>query len=310
MSVKRTLAFVLVGVLLALIGSHSAFTQMGGGDLFDLYSGGKDEFDVATVSIPPQLAGREPAEQRRARWAAFLQKKGVSDGKMTRDLVRQFANEVRRRQRARQKQRKGNGGSFAAGPLGPPLGAPAGRSPAPGGSDRIFDLYSGGKDEFDVATVAIPPQFTRGESAEQKRARWAAFLQKKGVSDGKMTRDLFRQFADEVRQKAGRGGRPPGATPPPAPGTDQERRPLVYRRGKLPKELPPWFAQLDRDGDSQVGLYEWMAAGRAVNEFLAMDLNGDGFLTAEEVLRFLKAHKGGGPGDGKARSPSVEGKAR
>src|SRR5262249_13895572 len=36
-----------------------------------------------------------------------------------------------------------------------------------------------------------------------------------------------------------------------------DRRPVIHRAGKLPKDLPPWFAQLDTDNDAQVGLYEW-----------------------------------------------------
>lgn len=68
-------------------------------------------------------------------------------------------------------------------------------------------------------------------------------------------------------------------------------RPTVYRAGKLPKELPAWFAQLDTDVDGQVGLYEWVRGGRAITEFREMDLNDDGFLTCEEVLRFEKNKK-------------------
>jgi EF hand len=64
---------------------------------------------------------------------------------------------------------------------------------------------------------------------------------------------------------------------------------VVYRPGRLPDGLPPWFKELDTDGDGQVGLYEWKAAGRDAGEFLEIDLNQDGFLTAEEVLRAKKA---------------------
>ena len=94
------------------------------------------------------------------------------------------------------------------------------------------------------------------------------------------------------------GGGAPGAAPSDgAPGSDpvleppppeEEKRPVVYRAGKLPKELPPWFAQMDEDKDGQVGLYEWKKAGRPVSEFQAMDLNGDGFITVEEALRYVK----------------------
>src|SRR5205823_5357197 len=62
-----------------------------------------------------------------------------------------------------------------------------------------------------------------------------------------------------------------------------EDRPVVYRAGRLPKELPPWFAQFDLNRDGQVSLFEWLRAGRPAREFQAMDRNDDGLLTAEEV---------------------------
>jgi hypothetical protein len=52
----------------------------------------------------------------------------------------------------------------------------------------------------------------------------------------------------------------------------------------LPANLPPWFREYDRDGDGQIGLYEWKAAGQPITRFLALDLNGDGFLTPDEVM--------------------------
>jgi lysophospholipase L1-like esterase/Ca2+-binding EF-hand superfamily protein len=47
--------------------------------------------------------------------------------------------------------------------------------------------------------------------------------------------------------------------------------------------LPTWLSELDTDGDGQVALYEWRAAGRSLEEFQRLDLNGDGFLTPREV---------------------------
>src|SRR5262249_54525953 len=55
------------------------------------------------------------------------------------------------------------------------------------------------------------------------------------------------------------------AIPPnliPSAPIEEERKPVVYRTGKLPKELPAWFSQLDTDHDGQIGLYEWRAAGK------------------------------------------------
>jgi Ca2+-binding EF-hand superfamily protein len=55
------------------------------------------------------------------------------------------------------------------------------------------------------------------------------------------------------------------------------------------KGLPRWFQALDRDGDGQVSLHEWRTAGRSLDEFDRYDLNGDGMITAEEILRCLKS---------------------
>lgn len=49
---------------------------------------------------------------------------------------------------------------------------------------------------------------------------------------------------------------------------------------------PEWLKKLDTDGDGQVGLYEWRASNRPIEEFLAMDLDGDGLLPPSEYLRY------------------------
>jgi Ca2+-binding EF-hand superfamily protein len=72
----------------------------------------------------------------------------------------------------------------------------------------------------------------------------------------------------------------------PAPAVDDKRKTGVYRSDNLPKELPPWFKQLDTDHDMQIGLYEWKAGGRSIEEFMRIDRNNDGFLTVDEVLRW------------------------
>lgn len=72
-----------------------------------------------------------------------------------------------------------------------------------------------------------------------------------------------------------------------------DKKPTVYRAGKLPKELmaggmAAWFSQLDTDNDGQVGYYEWRKSGKSYDEFALLDRNGDGLLTPEEVMWYLK----------------------
>ncbi len=52
--------------------------------------------------------------------------------------------------------------------------------------------------------------------------------------------------------------------------------------------LPKWFTTLDTDKDKQISLAEWRKGGRAIELFQEMDLDGDGLLTVEEYLRWVK----------------------
>src|SRR5207248_7408241 len=74
---------------------------------------------------------------------------------------------------------------------------------------------------------------------------------------------------------------------------DWEKRPVVYRAGKLPKDLPKWFVELDQDGDGQISLAEWRRAGKSLEEFAKYDRNEDGLLTPAEVLRYEALAKSG-----------------
>jgi Ca2+-binding EF-hand superfamily protein len=93
----------------------------------------------------------------------------------------------------------------------------------------------------------------------------------------------------------------------PASTEEEDKKPVVYRAGKLPKELPGWFQQLDTDGDGQIGVYEWKASGRPMSEFEAMDRNGDGFLTVEEVLYYQSKNKGNAVAAAPGASPGSGG---
>jgi len=71
---------------------------------------------------------------------------------------------------------------------------------------------------------------------------------------------------------------------------DEEVLPTVYHAGgNLPKGLPEWFGQYDTDKDGQVSLYEWRIGKKSAEldaDFEKMDRNGDGFLTAEEIVYY------------------------
>jgi hypothetical protein len=67
-----------------------------------------------------------------------------------------------------------------------------------------------------------------------------------------------------------------------------DRKPVVFRAGgTMPAGLPPWFKDLDTDGDGQVALYEWRRAGKNLDEFKNWDLNDDGLITPEEAIKCL-----------------------
>jgi len=70
--------------------------------------------------------------------------------------------------------------------------------------------------------------------------------------------------------------------------SELDERPEVYTGTKLPAGLPPWFSEVDTDKDGQIGLYEWIAAKKSMEEFKAIDRNGDSFLTPDEVLYHLQ----------------------
>jgi Ca2+-binding EF-hand superfamily protein len=75
------------------------------------------------------------------------------------------------------------------------------------------------------------------------------------------------------------------------------KKATVYRAGNLPKDIPDWFTRYDTDGDGQIGLYEWKATGESMDTFRQIDRNNDGFLTIDEVMRWMaeKKKNGGTP---------------
>jgi hypothetical protein len=73
--------------------------------------------------------------------------------------------------------------------------------------------------------------------------------------------------------------------PPPWAGLVGKKPKPERRASILPANVPAWFKEYDTDGDGQVSLSEWKAKGHSIEDFKRADLNGDGFITAKELLR-------------------------
>ncbi len=78
------------------------------------------------------------------------------------------------------------------------------------------------------------------------------------------------------------------------------RRSFAMSSRQLPAGIPAWFTAKDLDGDQQVSMAEYAQVWTAerVDEFLAFDLNQDGYITAIECLAGIRNG---------ARSPSTGG---
>jgi hypothetical protein len=154
-------------------------------------------------------------------------------------------------------------------------------------------------DQFDQNGDGVLNSDEMPEALRAERDKWDA--------DGNGLIDLaeFRAFLRAGGRQLLADRPAPADRGPPAPAAPDADpgRPVVYRSGNLPRELPGWFREVDADGDAQVGLYEWRAAGRPVDEFLKMDLNGDGFLTVDEVLRYQRQAGGAAAASGNVGRP-------
>jgi Ca2+-binding EF-hand superfamily protein len=102
--------------------------------------------------------------------------------------------------------------------------------------------------------------------------------------NGRISKEEYREYfrrrvtvkADVLATaKSGENGRNDGKSG--KPGT-----------GKTGNDLPDWFTALDIDKDGQISLFEWRKGDKPTALFQEMDLNGDGLLTKDEYVRYVR----------------------
>jgi Ca2+-binding EF-hand superfamily protein len=307
---------LLVGLVLLLETTPQGFAQKGGrfggrpgggfkfdpGVFFDRMSNGESFVLIAKMRDPAQ------AEE-------FAKKEGITNGKFTRE---QFAKYMEQRMQSWQK--RGPGGR----------GGPGGGQPGRGGFDFSSRLFKQYDTNGDGSLNATEIQAMSSENQEFKD-NWRKYDADK---NGLINQDEFNGYlasrlrAAREQKDGGKKDDKKDADNKTAEKKDDkkdadkkpEERPsitrieidevenntvVVYRSGKLPKELPEWFTQLDLNNDGQVSLMEWLKANKAVSEFTKMDRNDDGLLTAEEVLYFNQRQNGGDSANGKTQTVSA-----
>jgi Ca2+-binding EF-hand superfamily protein len=229
--------------------------------LFNMMSNGKDVVSRADIT--------NPGFQRM--FDRFAEQAGVTNGQLTRE---QFAAAMQ----ARMGQRGQGGPGAGGGAQATPPGTDANNANSwVERSFRRLDQNGDGLLNYD--------EMAGDETLRAERDKWDA------NKDGFIDLTEYRAYAEaRAQQRQAERGQTlegvPMVVEEATPAEEEEKKPVVYRAGKLPKELPGWFAQLDTDNDGQIGLYEWRAGGRSIEDFQQIDRNGDGFLTIEEVLRY------------------------
>lgn len=293
----------IAGVLFALVAvailfdpsqgwSQRGFGPPGGGDpgrVFDMLSRGRGYFLAEDMR---QL--REPMTQ-------WLNKRGITDGKVTRELFTSFQEEMRANPAGMMTMFKGGPGSFAFKGPGFSGGFPGGGMPGPGG---IMPFMPGGgpgrgspSSELSMAELTRwgEMEFRRKDyntdnvlTPEEAEPKLRESLQTWDTNrDGVISLDEFQSFFRAKMQTGGQGAK----YNPVTIIIEEElldKRPTMFRAGKdMPRELK-WFSQLDVDKDGQVSFYEWRKAKKNRDDFTEYDRNADGLMTAEEALYYQK----------------------
>jgi hypothetical protein len=287
------------------------------GQTFDFMTNGK-----GTLAIDKLFFGQEFAKQ-------FAKDKGITNGQFTREQYIEFStaySEYRRASGGGKGYGKMGGGTSGAAPGSPQFpGQPAIPGQPGGGGGSFFKKRGDGSGN--PGGPAAPPVQVNPDLIKQLADE--SFKRLDANSDGKLNQDemsgMLRaqvskwdknndtyvdlpEYREFFAAQLG-GGVDSGTRGVPDRIIDDEeldKKPVVFRQGKLPSGLPPWFKELDKEPeDGVVALNEWRAASKDLDEFKTFDLNDDGLITIDEALRVnLAANNKTGNGASAAAGPN------
>jgi hypothetical protein len=239
--------------------------------------------------------------------SAFAKEQGITNDQITRDQFLTFSTKMD--QYRNQGGFGGGKGGFGGGPggFGGPPGGFQGLTPPPGsppigpGQNPLDAIAQWAEADFRRRDLNGDGKLTPDEMSDQLRTqidRWDT------DRDGLISLDEYKVYYSARLQM--RDGAPNAG--PANPVTilieeDYDRRPEVIRAGKLPRDLPKWFTDLDSEQTGQIALHQWFKAGKDIDEFKEWDRNDDGFVTVEEVL-FKQRPAGGANSANGNRGPS------
>jgi EF hand len=243
--------------------------------MFDKLAKGRDYFLISETQYSRQSL------------TEYAQAKGITDEKITRAHYLAYSEEQKAKGGGMFNMMKGKG-MFPGMPGGANIPGAPGAAPPPPKID--YDLIAEG--EFAKRDHNGKGYLTKDEVPGNLRDEFAKWDTN---GDELIQKDEFKAYIisrmkERAEREAAKGAVQGGND------DDWEKRPTVYRAGKLPPNLPKWFAELDKDGDGQVSMAEWRRAGKDIEEFQKYDRNDDGLLTPQEVLRQEALAKAGATG--------------
>jgi Ca2+-binding EF-hand superfamily protein len=129
---------------------------------------------------------------------------------------------------------------------------------------------------LDMLDVKKDGKISRDALPEGRQGMFDRMVQQHGLDAKKTyTRAELETILSGPPSSSGSGGGSSGPLRGTSSGTNHASRSIP--------QLPDEYRAYDKDGDGQIGLYEWPRA--RIAEFLALDKNGDGFLTVNELRK-------------------------